>query len=127
MPSKDATNGRSCTFSDRASQFGGFKSHRVHCNSRKRSKGRTGFLDEAAAIRMTLGSFMTRKKKTLIGAAMVPTGILMWFASPYLRADSLHLSVLVGLVSFSVVFLTGFIMTLYGAGLILVDNDLWGD
>jgi hypothetical protein len=76
---------------------------------------------------MTLGSFMIRKKKTLIGAAMVPTGILMWFASPYLRSDSFHLSVLVGLVSFSVVFLTGFIMTLYGAGLILVDNDLWGD
>jgi hypothetical protein len=76
---------------------------------------------------MTLGSSVIRKKKTLIGAAMVPTGILMWFASPYLRADSLHLSVLVGLVSFSVVFLTGFIMTLYGAGLILVDNDLWGD
>ena len=76
---------------------------------------------------MTLGSFVIRKKKTLIGAAMVPTGIIMWFASPYLRSDSVHLSVLVGLVGFSVVFLTGFIMTLYGAGLILVDNGLWGD
>jgi len=76
---------------------------------------------------MTLGSFIIRKKKTLIGTAMVPTGILMWFASPYLRSDSLHLSILVGLVSFAVVFLTGFIMTLYGAGLILVDNGLWGD
>jgi hypothetical protein len=93
----------------------------------KRTKGRTGFLDEAVAIHMTLGSFVTRKKKTLIGAAMVPTGILMWFASPYMRADSLHLSVPVGLAGFAVVFLTGFIMTSYGAGLILVDNNLWGD
>jgi len=76
---------------------------------------------------MTLGSFMIRKKKTLIGAAMVPTGILMWFASPYVSSDSFHLSVFVGLVGFSVVFLTGFIITLYGAGLVLVDNGLWGD
>jgi hypothetical protein len=76
---------------------------------------------------VNLRSFLTRKMKTLIGAAMVPTGIVMWFASPYMRSDSLHLSVLVGLVGFAAVFLTGFIMTLYGAGLILVDNGLWGD
>jgi len=76
---------------------------------------------------MSLGSLLIRKKKTLIGAAMVPTGILMWFASPYLRSDNFHLSIVVGLVGFAVVFLTGFIMTLYGAGLILVDNGLWGD
>ena len=76
---------------------------------------------------MTLLSFLERKKKTLIGAVMVPTGVLMWFASPYLRADSFHLSVAVGLAGFAVVFLTGLIMTFYGAGLILVDNNLWGD
>jgi hypothetical protein len=76
---------------------------------------------------MTLASFVSRKKKTFIGVAMVPTGILMWFASPYLRADSLHLSVPVGLAGYALVFLTGFVMTMYGAGLILVDNDLWGD
>lgn len=78
-------------------------------------------------IPTTTESFLARKKKTLVGAAMVPTGILMWFASPYLRSDSFHLSVVVGLTSFAAVFLTGFIMTLYGAGLILVDNGLWGD
>jgi hypothetical protein len=78
-------------------------------------------------MHMTLVSFISRKKKTLVGAAMVPTGILLWFASPYLRSDSIHLSVVVGLTSFAVVFLTGFIMTLYGAGLILVDNGLWGE
>ena len=76
---------------------------------------------------MTLGSFMIRKKNTLIGAVMVPTGIIMWFASPYLRSDSFHLSIVVGLAGFAAVFLTGFIMTCYGAGLILVDNNLWGD
>jgi hypothetical protein len=76
---------------------------------------------------MTLGSFMIRKKKTLIGAAMVPTGILMWFASPYMSSNSLHLSIFVGLFGYGAVFLTGFIITLYGAGLILVDNGLWGD
>jgi len=82
-------------------------------------------IQEAAHTRPE--SLLIRKKKTLIGAAMVPTGIFLWFASPYLRSDSLHLSLLVGLISFAVVFLVGFIMTLYGAGLILVDNDMWGN
>jgi hypothetical protein len=76
---------------------------------------------------MALRSFLGRKKKTLIGAALVPTGVLMWFVSPYMRADNLHLSVFIGLVGFTLVFISGFIMTLYGAGLILVDNNLWGD
>jgi hypothetical protein len=75
---------------------------------------------------MTLISFVSRKKKTLIGAAMVPTGILMWFVAPYMRSDSFHLTIAAGILGFSLIFLTGFIITLYGAGLILVDNDLWG-
>lgn len=75
---------------------------------------------------MTVVSFLVRKKKTLLGAVMVPTGILMWFISPYMRADELHLSVVVGLSGFAVIFLSGFIMALYGTGLILVDNNLWG-
>jgi len=45
LPSKDAILDRSCTFSGRASQFGGFKSHRVHHCSRKglQERNRKGF------------------------------------------------------------------------------------
>jgi len=76
---------------------------------------------------MTLMSFLIRKKKTLIGAVMVPAGILLWFASPYVSSNYLHVSIAAGLFGYEAVFLTGFIMTLYGAGLILVDNNLWGN
>jgi len=76
---------------------------------------------------MSMGSFIARKKKTLIGSAMVPTGILMWFASPYVSSNYLHVSIAAGLFGYEALFLTGFIMVLYGAGLILVDNNLWGD
>ena len=57
---------------------------------------------------------------------MVPMGIFLWFVAPYMRSDSLHFSVLIGLVGYSVVFFIGFIMTLVGAGLILLDNNMWG-
>ncbi len=71
-------------------------------------------------------SFIVRKKRTIIGAFMVPFGIFLWFVAPYMRSDSLNFSILIGLIGYSVVFFIGFIMTLIGAGLILLDNNLWG-
>jgi len=75
---------------------------------------------------LTVVSYIVRKKKTIIGAFLVPMGIFLWFVAPYMRSDSLHFSVLIGLVGYSVVFFIGFIMTLVGAGLILLDNNMWG-
>jgi hypothetical protein len=44
-------------------------------------------------------------------------------ASPFI---ALRLSVLTGILAYHVVFLAGFVSLLYGAGYVLLANNLWG-
>lgn len=62
-----------------------------------------------------------------MGVGLGLLGLVLMMGSPYLRSDQLNLSVGLGLVSFAIVFLLGFAALLVGVGLVLVENNLWGE
>lgn len=64
-----------------------------------------------------------RAKKTALGASLSILGLTTMLASPFI---ALRLSVLTGILAYHVVFLAGFVSLLYGAGYVLLANNLWG-
>lgn len=67
-----------------------------------------------------------RAKRTIAGAGLAVLGFTTMMTSPYIRSDSLHLSVMVGLMGYTIVFIAGFVALLYGVGFVLLANNLWG-
>jgi len=53
-------------------------------------------------------------------------GFTAMMLSPYAGTGSLGLAFPESIVAYAVIFICGFVSLLYGAGLILIDNDLWG-
>ena len=66
---------------------------------------------------------MNRAKKSLIGAGLVGLGLTIMMLSPY---AALHLSIVTRVAGYTAMFLVGFISVLYGTGLVLLANNLWG-
>ena len=65
-------------------------------------------------------------KKTLVGAGLAALGFTTIMISPYAGAGWFGVSFPWSIVVYTVVFLLGFVSMLYGAGLVLMENDLWG-
>ncbi|MBN1678582.1 MAG: hypothetical protein JW880_08595 [Candidatus Thermoplasmatota archaeon] len=72
---------------------------------------------------MSENEVRSRVKKTGIGLSLAAIGLITMFASPYI---ALRLSVLTGILAYHLVFLAGFVSLLYGAGYVLLANNLWG-
>lgn len=65
-------------------------------------------------------------KKILAGSALVFLGIAIWIGCAYIRPGLFGISVPLAMNLLLLVFLGGFVLVLYGTGLILVRLDLWG-
>ncbi len=65
----------------------------------------------------------SRLRRTSIGFSLSALGVTTMLSSPYI---ALRMSVLTGILTYHVVFLAGFVTLLYGAGYVLLANNLWG-
>ncbi|HEX7393135.1 MAG TPA: hypothetical protein VF374_09360 [Thermoplasmata archaeon] len=65
-------------------------------------------------------------KRTPIGAAFVVLGLSACLGAFLVSSDILGLSAGTMLMAYVAIFLAGFVSLLYGTGLILIDNNLWG-
>jgi hypothetical protein len=65
-------------------------------------------------------------KRTPIGATLVALGLSACLGAFLVSSDVLGLSVGTMLVAYVGIFLAGFVSLLYGIGLIMIDNNLWG-
>jgi len=65
-------------------------------------------------------------KRTPIGAVLVVVGLAACLGAYLVSTESLGLSVGSMVAAYAAIFLAGFVSLLYGTGLILIDNNLWG-
>ena len=65
-------------------------------------------------------------KRTPIGATLAVVGLSACLGAFLVSSDVLGLSVGTMLVAYVGIFLAGFVSLLYGIGLVMIDNNLWG-
>lgn len=67
-----------------------------------------------------------RARKTAIGVGLAMLGFMTMILSPYAGVGAIAPDFPWSIVAYSAVFISGFVLTLYGAGLVLVVNNMWG-
>jgi hypothetical protein len=67
-----------------------------------------------------------RVKKTAIGGCLAALGFTTIMVSPYAGVTWSGLEFPWTVVAYTGIFLFGFVSLLYGAGLVLIENNLWG-
>ncbi len=80
-------------------------------------------------VGMFLGSWLDqhkRAKKTLFGLGMTAAGFSTMFASPF-AGKAIGISDVANLGSFYLLYISGFVVLLFGVGYLLLACNLWGE